>query len=334
MNGKKVFSLGQLLQKIVPKIGAKVVIEPKYGAVGQIIFKNSRKRYFRGNTLDLNPAGASAVAKDKDYANFFLKKLGYPTVPGKAFFSDSWCKTIGSSLNIKAAYNYARKIGFPLIVKPNSGSQGTGVFKVINKREFYQALRLIFKQDNIALVQKIVLGKDYRLVVLDNKIISAYQRIPLNIVGGGGSTVATLLQKKLKHFALLGRDIRQIKKNDIRFRQNLARQGLNMKSVLPAGRRIFLLNNANLSSGGDAIDVTNRIHPDFKKIARQLTKDMGLRLGGVDFMIQGDIGAKPKKYWIIEINCSPGLDHYVKTGRAQEKIVENMYLAVLKAMQD
>lgn len=50
-------------------------------------------------------------------------------------------------------------------------------------------------------------------------------------------------------------------------------------------------------------------------------------------MTQGSITEKPELYWILEVNAAPGLDHYVKTGKAQEKMVEDMYLTVLKAMQ-
>ena len=60
---------------------------------------------------------------------------------------------------------------------------------------------------------------------------------------------------------------------------------------------------------------------------------MGLRICGVDLMVNGNITEKPSTYWILEVNAAPGLDHYVKTGKAQQKIVEDMYLKVLKAMQ-
>jgi len=60
---------------------------------------------------------------------------------------------------------------------------------------------------------------------------------------------------------------------------------------------------------------------------------MGLRLCGVDLMVHGDIRENPKKYWVLEINAAPGLDHYVKTGKAQQKIVEDLYLKVLKSLQ-
>ena len=330
---KKISSpiLAQILKKLAPKIGARVLLEPKWKIVGQIIYKNGKKKYFRYSTVDLNSVGASEISKDKDYATFFMKKMGYPTVPGKSFFSAEWSQAIGSSLGIDAAYWYAKTIGFPVIVKPNSGSQGFGVSLVHNKNDFYKALRFIFKKDKVALVQQVVSGKDYRVVVLDNRVISVYQRVSLNVVGDGLSTIKQLLNKKQKEFIAASRDT-QIKSGDPRIFQKLKHQGLSFKSKPVKGERIFLLDNANLSTGGDSLDVTANIHPEFRKIAIKLTKDMGLRMCGVDLMVAGDISEKPKKYWVLETNAAPGLDHYARSGKAQEKIVEDLYLEVLKSM--
>lgn len=326
--------LGQVLQNIAPRIGATVIMEPRWKIVGQIIYKSGQKRYFRYSSLDLNPLGASEIAKDKDYANFFMKRMGYPIVPGsKTFFSNEWAKAIGSPRrNIDAAYRYAKKLGFPVIVKPNSGSQGADVALVYTKREFYRAIRAVFKRDRVALVQQPVKGKDYRLVVLDDKVISAYERISLNVAGNGTSTIKQLLREKQRYFTASSRDTR-IKLDDPRIAEKLKRQRLSLQSVPAKGECVYLLDNANLSSGGDALDVTTAAHPAFKQIAVQVTKDMGLRLCGVDLMIAGDITQKPDKYWILEINSAPGLDHYAQTGRAQEKIVEDLYLEVLKSME-
>lgn len=323
--------LGPILQKLAPRIGAKVVIEPKWKIVGQIIFKNGKKRYFRYSSLDLNSLGASDIAQDKDYANFFMKRLGYRTVRGEAFLSDSWAKALGSDRDIHSAYRYAKKLGFPLIVKPNSGSQGQAVRLVHSKEEFYRALRVIFKQDRIALVQQKVSGHDYRIVVLDDKVISAYERIPLSVTGDGHSTILSLLKKKQKVFEGSSRDTK-IRLDDPRIKAKLKHQGYTMRSVLEQGEKIFLLDNANLSTGGDSVEVV-AMHPEFRRFAIKLTKDMGLRLCGVDLMIDGSISEKPKRFWILEINAAPGLDHYAQTGKAQEKIVEDMYLEVLKSME-
>src|SRR3989344_224204 len=274
---KESLLLPQLLKKIAPTIGARVYIEPEWGVAGQITFRDGKKRYFRYNTLDLNPVGSS------------------------------------------------------VIVKPNEGSHGTGVFLVRTKREFMRAMQFIFKHDRVALVQRVVRGRDYRIVVLNSKVISAYERIPLSVVGDGSSSIQELLKKKQKRFRGGGRDTR-IRLDDIRIAHKIGLQKLALRSVPERGKRIYLLDNANLSSGGDAVDVTKPIHPEFKKMAIKLTRDMGLRLSGVDIMVAGDIRNAPKKYWVLEINAAPGLDHYVKTGLAQQKIVENLYLKVLRSL--
>ncbi|MFA6158033.1 MAG: cyanophycin synthetase [Candidatus Paceibacterota bacterium] len=327
--------LGALLKKIAPRIGAKVSVEPVWGYVGQISYKNGRKRYFRGSTLDLNPVGASDIAKDKDYANFFMKRMGYPTITGKAFCSPSWAKAIGSKASIEAAVAYAHKLGFPLVAKPNSGSQGSGVTVVHGEAELRAALRHIFKRDRIALVQKLVRGKDYRVVVLDGRIISAYERVPLSVVGDGKTNLLGLLRKKQRDFIEEGRDT-HIRMSDPRIAAKLARSGLSLRSVVLKGERVFLLDNANLSTGGDSIDVTDAVHPKFAELSITLTRDMGLRICGVDLMIDGDITEAPKarKHWILEINAAPGLDHYAKSGKAQEKIVEDLYVEVMRSLEN
>ncbi len=332
---KESLMLGKLLKKIAPRIGASVFLEPEWEIAGQITFKSGKKSYFRYNTLDLNPVGASDIAKDKDYANLFLRRLAYPVVPGsKTFFSQAWAQAIGAPRRtINNAYAYARRLGFPVAVKPNSGSQGSGVALVQNRREFYRAMRAIFKRDHVALVQIPVRGRDYRLVILDDELISAYERIPLHVVGDGKTSIRRLLEVKQRQFIAARRGTR-IKMDDPRIVEKLKRQGMALRSVPSRGEKVFVLDNANLSSGGDAVEVTGGVHPAFRELAVRLTRDMNLRLCGVDLMVDGHINEPPVsgKHWILEVNAAPGLDHYAKSGKAQEKIVEELYLKVLQSL--
>nr|AIA13855.1 Unknown Function [uncultured bacterium] len=109
---KESLVLGKLLKQLGPTINAKVVLEPEWGIAGQITFQSGKRCYFRYNTLDLNPVGASDIAKDKDYANYFLRLCGYPTIPGsKTFFSDAWASAIGAKRRrIDNAYVYAKTL--------------------------------------------------------------------------------------------------------------------------------------------------------------------------------------------------------------------------------
>jgi len=326
--------LTNLIKKLAPKVDAKVVVEPEWGIAAQIIYKNGVVRSLRMYSLDLNHIASADIAKDKDYAKFFMKKLGYKVAPGTTIFEKNWAKVVNSDRNISYAANYTKKLGYPLIVKPNNKSQGVGVCLVYNQKELRSALIEVFKGDKVALIEKYLPGRDYRIVVLDGEIISAYERTPLSVIGDGKHSILSLLKIKQKSFTSSGRDTK-INFKDRRIKIKLKKLGYTFQSILPKGEKIFLLDNANLSTGGDALDVTNTLHSRFRQIAVNLTRDMGLRISGVDIMItKGDITKNPKncEYYIIEINAAPGLDHYVTTGRSQRKIVEAMYLKVLRAL--
>ena len=326
--------LDEVLKAVAPKIGARVVFEPEWGVVGCIIYKSGRRRYFRNSTLDINRMGASEISRDKGYSKYFMRSQGYRVVKGNVFYSKRWCKAIGSKKDINQAYKYARKLGFPVFVKPNSRSRGVGVEKVYTRVDFYRALRQVFVQDQVALVEEAIEGaSDYRIVVLDRRVISAYERIPLSVIGNGRSTIRSLLRNKQQQYDRIGRDSR-LNLKDARMLAKLRRHGLNLSSKLPEGQRVFLLDNANLSAGGESKDVTRTIHADFRRLAVGLTRGMGLRLCGVDVLVKGGSLAEPaQECYVLEINSAPGLDHYAKIGRQQKKVVEDLYLEVVKAME-
>jgi D-alanine-D-alanine ligase-like ATP-grasp enzyme len=334
-NMKKPYMLGEIFARLAPTIDATVEMEDEWGMAGMIRFKNGKKSFFRYNSVDLNPLGASKIATDKDFANYFMRLQGYPVVEGETFFRDDWADAVQSQRRTDAACAYAATLGFPCIVKPNSMSQGTAVSKVESEAECREALARVFAVDRIALVQRYVRGEDYRVVVLDDAVISAYQRIPLSIVGDGVSTIAQLLVQKQEEFIATGRDT-VLNTADPRMAATLARQSLTLESIPAEGEKLFLLDNANLSTGGDSVDVTSLIHPEYKRIAVAVTKDMGLRHCGVDLLItQGTISNAPAdgSYVILEINDTPGLDHYAASGEVQRKVVEDMYMQVLLALE-
>ncbi len=323
--------LADLFKKIGKKIGVKVFVEEEWGVVGQLSYPNGIKRYFRGTTVDINTMGASEIARDKDYSKIFMSKMGYSVIPGNKFYSDDWARRIKSNQTIDKAWHYAKKVSLPVFLKPNSKSQGLGVTKVHTKTDFFKTFRSLARIDNVILVERAITGKDYRIVVLDDEMISAYERIPLIVTGDGKASVAQLLKRKERAFRKAGRD-KTFRLNDPRIQAVLRRQKLTLASVIAKDQNVQLLYNANLSTGGTSVDVTEKIHPFYKDIAIRVTKDMGLRMCGVDMIIEGDIDTPTDRNYIIEINSAPGLDHYVTLGLKQQRIVEQLYTKVLVAM--
>ncbi|HBB97660.1 MAG TPA: cyanophycin synthetase [Blastocatellia bacterium] len=323
--------VSEILSRIAPRIGAKVFLEPDYGFVGEITFTNGKRVLFRDRNFNINPQGSSEIARDKGYADFFLKHYGYNTVEGQTFFSEKLNDRLEIRRTIDDGFQYAKTLGLPVILKPNNLSQGTLVTKVHNKREYYLAAKKILKRTPVMLVQRFYSGNDYRLVVLDNEVISAYQRTALFVVGDGKSTVTELLKLKQRNFVKLGRDT-EIDADDFRIRLKLLKMRLTCQSVPTLGAKVVLLDNANLSTGGDAFDVSAKVHPDFCRLAVTITKDMGLRMCGVD-IITGDIKTTLDRYVVIEINSAPGLDNYASIGAKQRERVDELYLRVLQALE-
>jgi D-alanine-D-alanine ligase-like ATP-grasp enzyme len=318
---------------VAPEIDAQVLIEPEYGYVGMIQFKNGKHSFFRNRNFNVNPQGASDIARDKGYAAFFLQKLGYPVPEGKTFFSAQFNKYLNIKRTMDDGYGYARQLGFPVIVKPNDSSQGKFVTKVHTKAEYYRAARKIFKSTRVMLVQRYYAAQDYRIVVMDDEVISVYLRTPLVVEGDGATPISGLLESKATAFKNMNRDT-ELDFDDYRIRMKLRRQGLSFESVLARGQALALLDNANLSTGGDALDMTEAIHPDFAAFCVRVTRDMGLRLCGVD-VITEDItrplaGQHPV---VLEINSAPGLDNYASIGEEQHRRVEHLYRTVLLALE-
>lgn len=320
-----------IIEKIAQKLGIEVHLEPRYGYAGQLVLKSGQTRYFRGTMFDLNSLGASEIAEDKAYTTFFLRRLGYPVPEEEIFFTDRWCEVIKSKRDWQAAYRYAKKLRWPVIVKPNSKSQGSGVTEVYNQRELRQAVRSFQARERVFLVQRQVVGFDYRIVVLDQEIISIYERQALSVVGDGRSTINGLLRKKQAKFVAEGRDT-TIPIDDFRISNRLKRLGLSRDSKLESGQRVILLPNANLSTGGDAIDVTDNAHPVWRKLAIKIAKDMNLRYVGIDVISKSPLTSAPNDYVVLEINAAPGLDNYAALGKKQMIRVEAMYEKVVKAM--
>ncbi len=324
-----------LIVKLAPEIGARVLIEPEFGFVGQIIFRNGKQSFFRNARLDINPQGAMELARDKAYTSFFLNRFGYRTPLGQTFFSDELCRKLASGRDIDEGYAFAQKIGFPAIVKPNNLAQGRLVAKVFDRQEYTHAAREIFRATEVLLVQKFYEGKDYRIVVFDGEIVTAYQRLALSISGDGRSTIASLIDEKLK---ILGERLSypNIDAQDFRIRTNLERHGFRQEDILEQGAKLSLLDNANLSLGGEAREVTETMHADFKQLAVSITREMGLRFCGVDIIVEDitlPLGQQRDSYVVLEINGAPGLDNYAALGTEQRQLVEDLYLGILQAIE-
>lgn len=322
-----------IISEIAPSLGIVVELEPEYGFAGELIFPDGRRHLFRNTNFNVNPAGSTEIAKDKGYTSYFLRKHGFNVPTGKAFFSDQLNQNLPADRRrgIPDAVAFAKKLGFPLFAKPNNLSQGVLVTKVYNAAELRCTAHRIFERTAVMLVEEACFGRDYRVVVLGDKIISAYERIPLSVRGNGVDSVDKLLKDAKEKLSDFGRPNAEIDPTDPRIDIKLGQLKLLRNSVIPEGESVFLLDNANLSTGGTSSDVTGELHPSFAAIAIHATKTIGLQLSGVDLLCNDISRDAADQVWnIIEINAAPGLDNYASLGDDQNDRVKGLYREVLE----
>lgn len=326
-----------IVSEIAPTLGILVELEPEFGFVGELVFANGKRHLFRNTYFDLNAAGAIAIAKDKGYTSYFLEKHGFKVPTGKAFFSNLVNKNLSSQKRrgIEEAVAYAKQLGLPVFAKPNDLAQGELVVKIHNIAQLVELAPKIFARTHVMRVEQICPGRDYRVVVLDGELIAAYERIPLHVTGDGKTGVFELLHAAQARLDTIGRPNASIDPSDFRIDQRLAHLGLTRDSVIPANQTLRVMDNANLSTGGAAIDVTETIHPSMISLAIKACKTIGLRLAGVDFICQDITQPANGQTWaIIEVNGAPGLDNYAANGDTQRDRVKAMFRKILLALEE
>ena len=102
---------------------------------------------------------------------------------------------------------------------------------------------------------------------MGGRVLSAYQRIPLTVTGDGKKNILELLKEKQKHFKEIGRPVKEIDLNDFRMINHLKNEGKDLNYVPSEKENVVLLDNANLSSGGTALELTDEMAEEYRRLA-------------------------------------------------------------------
>ncbi len=205
-----------------------------------------------------------------------------------------------------------RYVGYPLVIKPVDGNHGRGItVDVQNYDDALEAFRQAkdSSRNGIIIVEKFITGDDYRLLVINNKLVAAAIRTPAHVIGDGKSTVDQLIAKvNLDPRRGYGHEnvLTQITINDLT-KTIIKDSGYTLDSVLNEGERLVLKDTANLSTGGTAEDVTDIVHPANVSMVERISKIIDLDICGIDIMTT-DI-SKPLSETggaVLEVNAGPG----------------------------
>jgi len=282
----------------------------------------SRQRRIQAAETDATSAIAESIAQDKDLTKMLLDAAGVPVPRGRSV-SDP-----------QAAWDAARELGGPVVVKPRDGSQGRGVAVNVETREQVQAAyRAAADISGEVIVERYIPGHDFRLLVVGDSLVAAARRDPPQVTGDGRHTVRELVEQ-VNADPLRGdghaTSLTKIRFDDIAL-ATLKKQGLDADSVPPAGTLVALRHNANLSTGGSATDVTDEVHPDLAARAVAAARMVGLDICGVDVVAETvHLPLEEQHGGVVEVNAAPGLRMHLNPsfgkGRAVgEAIVASMF---------
>jgi len=239
------------------------------------------------------------IACDKTLTKELLSMAGIPVPRGKVVYTE------------QEAISAAVELGFPAVIKPCDGNQGKGVsLNLTSSGMVSEAFRLAAEYSPKIIVERQVMGRHYRVLVVGGRFICASERIPAHVIGDGVHNIRQLVDitnndplRGEKH----EKPLTKIKIDPV-VHMVLARQGVGPETVLRQGTRIFLRENGNLSTGGTAVDVTDRICPENRSLAERVASIVGLDIAGIDITTE-DISIPVEKSGgaVIEVNAAPGI---------------------------
>lgn len=295
------------------------------GSLVQLGYGSKQRRILAAET-DRTSAIAESIAQDKELTRSLLQAVGVPVPEGRPVKS------------AEEAIEAAEEIGYPVVVKPQYGNQGRGVATNLrSKEEVLAAYEAARQEEETILVEKFAPGDDYRVLVVGNRVIAAARRDAAQVIGDGMHTIKELIDV-VNSDPRRGEDhataLSKIPLDAISLGV-LASQGYAPHDVPEAGKKVLIRRNANLSTGGTATDVTDRVHPEVAVRAVTAAKVVGLDIAGVD-IVALDIGRPLEEQGgvIVEVNAAPGLRMHLEPSSGTPRAVGEAIVDLLFAEGD
>ncbi|MBO6185726.1 MAG: cyanophycin synthetase [Chryseobacterium sp.] len=288
-------STGSIVEEAVSRkipwirLGSNSLVQLGYG-VNQQRFQAT----ITGNTSSI----AVDIACNKELTKRMLHDAAIPVPMGDLIVDEEELQSV------------IKKIGYPIVIKPLDGNHGKG--SSINVNDWVSSvtgLEHAQKYSRKVIVEKYITGYDFRVLVINNKMVAAARRVPAHVVGDGESNLAKLIEKENQdprrgygHENVLTEIT--VDKDTLELLEKLQ---YTLETVPQKGEIVYLKSTANLSTGGTSIDVTDMVHPENITMAERISKIIGLDVCGIDIMAENlTQPLKESGGAIIEVNAAPG----------------------------
>ena len=288
-------STGSIVQEAVARnipwirLGRNSLVQLGYG-VNQTRFQAT----ITGNTSSI----AVDIACNKELTKRMLDEAAIPVPTGDLVHDE------------EGLVKVIEKIGYPLVLKPLDGNHGKG--SSINVNDVETAILGLAHAQNYSekvIVERYITGYDFRILVVNHKMIAAARRVPAHIIGDGDLTIQELIDKEnldprrgYGHENVLTEILVDKDTNEL-----LEKLHYTLYTIPKNGEIVYLKSTANLSTGGTSIDVTDMVHPENIVMAERVSRIIGLDVAGIDIMAENlTQPLRESGGAILEVNAAPG----------------------------
>jgi len=272
----------------------------KYGieldTENKLLIKDGKKIYYPNH---FNTAEGIKLSDDKYTTKRNIINYGFPT---PKYYK--WNNRYSDKYNMKRV----SKLNKPIVIKPIYGTYGINVTMDVNSDKIaFQIIKKLLETDDNIIIEEQVKGNVYRILVFNDKILSAYMKEPPYVTGTGIHTLQDLITiKNIEKKSLNGKFVKKIDEMLIKS------QGYSLNDIIPIDTKIILSGVANVNNGAEiTLEDINNIHPLNVKMFKKINKICGLNYNGIDF-ITYDLSIPYTEYgYFLENNARAGIEgHY------------------------
>lgn len=316
----------QLLIRNALRLGVKTEVLDRSDQFLRLTYKNQTEYIRNGNM----------TSKDTTISHFIMENK---TVTKKILADDGFAVPLGDEYQSidQALASYGKYQNQAIVIKPKSTNYGIGISvfkKSVSKKNYEEAVRIAFEKDDSVLIEEFVEGTEYRFFVLNDQVEAILLRKPANVIGDGKSTIQELIDEKNKN-PLRGEKHRKpmglLQKGEIE-KLMLKEQGYDFNSIAPKDEVIYLRENSNISTGGDSIDFTDKMHESYHKIAIGIAQSLEVKVTGIDLIIPDyskETSEEEPGYSCIEANFNPAMSMHTFVSEGKGRSLTPKILTML-----
>lgn len=263
----------------------------------------------------ITPYSVSIICGDKYITKKILEQNEISVPIGEKFLPNEW----------ELSILYARKIGFPVVVKPVFGSHGDNIYMDIeSENELKDIVHNVYAKTlkTSFIIEKQFNGKEYRVFLTKDGKYAVLHREPAHVIGDGEHTVLKLIEienekRKERTNCLCPIAIDEITESYMK------KNNISMEYIPNKNEKVYLRHNSNVAKGGLCIEYTDKIHKSVLENCKKILETFsGLSYVGIDYMSK-DIEANQTSdmYNIVEVNTVPGIHMHMRPSEGKPRNV-------------